>query len=914
MKISENTEFAIDKGLGLGLRLHELDVRLHTRADKSNNTRKAFLAHDATAARVTAIARRWSQADGADFIGTIIVERGINLETNNYASSYQETMARIPGLAKLLSDYDPSDPWKKKDDEVALREFFENSTFQLDLRDKDFAPMLAWLRYRHFFNLDVILKGYNYCYSDGKTLLDAVNSFGTTDNGSLIEVLEGHDDAVTSVAYNHRSMQIASGSHDTTVQIWEADTGKLIRTLTGHEKAVTSVVFSSVVFPSVVTGNIEYKWVVSGSCDKTIRIWDAETGTLIRTLGTLGGHEEAVTSLAFSAERKWIVSGSDDKTARIWDAQTGQLLQILNHWEPVTSVAFSNDDMLVASGSHENTVRIWAAESGRLYHVLRDHTGPVTSVAFSSDCAQIASGSHDNTVRIWAVNSGKLLYTLEGHTKQVNSVLFSGDSMQLASGSDDERVRVWKADTGELDYVLQGHTKPVTSVVFGHGRGHGQIFTASRDRTIQIWGQRPAWDKSIRTSFNMRIIIVFMSQPIIKIALEKKEASLEGTTADQRLELLDYDFLYDTAWNHIASFIETPIPRYGQIIPEIVHSGLGLGYDMSEKAAHVNPKDHSLITDPGVILTSRIDRAMIEVSLKLRQQYPQMVFSSCTRLSDVYIKDAEYSASIQTGELYEKAVGEQGIERKLRALHGGLYPPSDIVIADDPFAEIAARTWIDEYAKLDRSQLLTMPYDEWLGQDPEVKDAVDKLNEKFLPNTISEPTQGVGTEEEQEQEMEPILPSLDGATDGHNEGHKNQGNNSDNDIDNNSNGGDDNISRDDNNENKRDEVSKGEDGGGSEQEESEHEKNEHEESENEEIEYEESGHKESDHDESDHDESEHDESEHDESDQDESEHNESEHEQIEDKEASEDSESSDDENTHHDRLRQPIIGTPNLRV
>jgi hypothetical protein len=112
MKISENTELAIDKGLGLGLRLHELDVRLHTRADKSNNTRKAFLAHDTTAARVTAIARRLSQADGADFIGTIIVERSINLETNNYASSYQETMARIPGLAKLLSDNDPSDPWK----------------------------------------------------------------------------------------------------------------------------------------------------------------------------------------------------------------------------------------------------------------------------------------------------------------------------------------------------------------------------------------------------------------------------------------------------------------------------------------------------------------------------------------------------------------------------------------------------------------------------------------------------------------------------------------------------------------------------------------------------------------------------------------------------------------------------------
>ncbi|KAJ6006859.1 hypothetical protein N7451_004803 [Penicillium sp. IBT 35674x] len=788
--------------------------------------------------------------------------------------------------------------------------------------------MLAWLRYRHFFNLDAILKGYNYRYSDGSALLKAVDSFGTTDNGSLIEVLKGHNDAVTSVACNHRIMQIASGSHDSTVRIWEADTGKLIRTLTEHKKAVTSVVFSSVVLPD----EIRYEWVVSGSCDKTIRIWDAKTGTLIRTLG---GHEEAVTSVASSDDRKWIVSGSDDKTARIWDAQTGQLLQILDHREPVTSVAFSNDDMLVASGSHENTVRIWAAESGRLYHILKGHTGPVTSVAFSGDCRQIASGSHDNTVRIWEVNTGNLLYTLDGHTKQVNSVVFSSDSMQLASGSDDETVRIWKADTGEPDYVLHGHTKPVTSVVFGHGRGHGQIFTASRDRTIQIWGQRPAWDKNIKTSFNMRMIVVFMSQPIIKIALEKKEANFKDTTADDRLELLDYDFLYDTTVKHITSFIETPIPRYGQIIPEIVHSGLGLGYDMSEKAAHVNPKDHTPITDASVILASRIDRAMIEVGLKLRQQYPQMVFSSCTRLSDVYIKDAEYSAGIQTGDTYEKAAGEPGIEWKLRALHGGLYPPSDIVIADNPFAEIAARTWIDEYAKLDRSQLLTMSYDDWLGQDPEVKVAVAELNKKFLPNTISEPTEEVGNNEEQDQETEQILPSLDGCTDGDN----NQGNNHDQNVDNNSYGGDDNLGQDVKNEDKRDEVSKGENGGGSEHEMNEHEgsdpeKNEHdesdhegsdhedsdynrehgesedeeredEESEDEESEDEEREDEESEDEESEDEESEDEEREDEESEDEESEDEESEDEEREDEE-SENEESEDEENRHHDRPRHPI--------
>ncbi|OKP03801.1 hypothetical protein PENSUB_6810 [Penicillium subrubescens] len=280
---------------------------------------------------------------------------------------------------------------------------------------------------------------------------------------------------------------------------------------------------------------------------------------------------------------------------------------------------------------------------------------------------------------------------------------------------------------------------------------------------------------------------------------------------------------------------------------------------------------------------------MIEVSLKLRQQYPQMAFSSCTRLSDVYIKDVEYSASIQTGELYEKAVGEQGFEQKLRALHGGLYPPSDIVIADDPFAEIAARTWIDEYAKLDRSQLLTMSYEGWLGQDPEVKDAVDNLNKKFLPNNISEPTQGAGTNEEQEQETDQILRSSDGGTDGDN----NECDNGDDNNDNNSNGGDDDLSQDDENEDKRDEVSKGEDGGGSE--------------------HEEGGHEDSDHEDSKHNEIENEEIEHRGSEDEESEDEESEDEESEDEE-SEDEESEDEENTHHNRPRHSTRGTSSLCV
>ena len=95
---------------------------------------------------------------------------------------------------------------------------------------------------------------------------------------------------------------------------------------------------------------------------------------------------------------------------------------------------------------------------------------------------------------------------------------------------------------------------------------------------------------------------------------------------------------------------------------------------------------------------------------------------------------------MKTGRLKPHPVGLKGISTKLRSIHSGLFPQATFVVADDPLAEIAARTWIDEYAKLDRRQLLTLPYSEWLAQaGPEVVTAVNNLNGPFLQNTFYGP-------------------------------------------------------------------------------------------------------------------------------------------------------------------------------
>lgn len=172
------------------------------------------------------------------------------------------------------------------------------------------------------------------------------------------------------------------------------------------------------------------------------------------------------------------------------------------------------------------------------------------------------------------------------------------------------------------------------------------------------------------------------------------------------------------------------------MILEIVYNGIGLGCNVKTGVA-VDPRNHELITDKEVIFKSRVDRAMIGIALKLRREHPQTMFSSCTRLCDVTTPDdVEYRSNYATGRLIPQPEGDKDITRQLRGMHGGLYPQTDIVVADDPIAEVAARTWIGECAKLNRAEFLCESWDKWPEQrGEELVEAMREINGPFLPNT-----------------------------------------------------------------------------------------------------------------------------------------------------------------------------------
>ncbi|KAJ7808904.1 WD40-repeat-containing domain protein [Mycena olivaceomarginata] len=251
----------------------------------------------------------------------------------------------------------------------------------------------------------------------------------------------------------------------------------LEKILQGHDDSVSSVAFSP-----------DGQRIVSGSDDKMVRIWDATTGAAIGE--PLQGHDDWVSSVAFSPDGQRIVSGSGDKTVRIWDAATGAAIgkPLRGHYDSVLSVVFSPDGQRIVSGSADKTVRIWDTATGAaIGEPLQGHDDWVRSVAFSPDGQRIVSGSDDETVRIWDAATGAAIgEPLQGHDNWVRSVAFSPDGRRIVSGSDDKTVRTWDAATGAaIGEPLQGHDNSVLSVVFSPD---GQrIVSGSRDTTVRIW-------------------------------------------------------------------------------------------------------------------------------------------------------------------------------------------------------------------------------------------------------------------------------------------------------------------------------------------------------------------------------------------------------------------------------------------
>lgn len=303
--------------------------------------------------------------------------------------------------------------------------------------------------------------------------------------------LAGHTDGVLCLQFNERLSRPAfpvliSGSNDRTVRVWNMETGQQLHCLRGHTRAVRALQFDEV---TLITGSMDY----------TLKVWDWRRG---KCINTLRGHTEGVVCLNYDSNV--LASGSVDSTINVWNLRTGRAFTLRGHSDRVNGVQL-----------WDSNPSVQAAETGS---PIFDRSGSSSLISRSSSAGchidpgkMLFSASDDGSIRLWDLNARTCVRQFVGHMRQVQSLkLLSANEHDedeqedkgckdtntsqnpiipkrkkpvLVSGSLDNTIKLWDVETGKTNRTYFGHIEGVWAVASDKMR----LVSGSHDRTIKVW-------------------------------------------------------------------------------------------------------------------------------------------------------------------------------------------------------------------------------------------------------------------------------------------------------------------------------------------------------------------------------------------------------------------------------------------
>lgn len=305
--------------------------------------------------------------------------------------------------------------------------------------------------------------------------------------------LRGHRQAVTHVAFHPGGKLLASAGAEGKIRLWDVETGRVVRELFPRGRVVTG--------PSDLTpqprriewlafspdGRMLAEVAANGPLRSTVRLWSPEDGSEIRELGSGG---EGVRCLAFTPDGKLVATNV--REGRAWrykitlrEVDTGRVAAELDEkgFAPVL-VAISPDGKRLASAGGRS-IHIWDLPQRKLMHEISSHKEAVRALCFSPDGKLLASASADDMIRVWNPETGKQVREIEAKQDGVLALAYSPSGKTLASGGTDKTIKLWKADSGMLRARLSGHLDKVLSVAYSPD---GQtLASGSADTTIALW-------------------------------------------------------------------------------------------------------------------------------------------------------------------------------------------------------------------------------------------------------------------------------------------------------------------------------------------------------------------------------------------------------------------------------------------
>ncbi|MBF0320953.1 MAG: serine/threonine protein kinase, partial [Nitrospirae bacterium] len=264
----------------------------------------------------------------------------------------------------------------------------------------------------------------------------------------VINTFEGHNGLVSTVIVSaDGKMIVTGGTEDRSVRIWDMDTGECLHVMEGHSDWVTCLCFSA-----------DEATVISGSLDRTLRFWDIKRGRCTRVLE---GHRDGVTAITATADGRYILSGGNDAAIRLWSFKEGSHIRTLDgHGGRVTSLCMGPRGLYAISASNDKTIRLWNIVTGKCLMSMTGHEGAINTLAKLGNSSHILSASEDKTVRLWDTGTGQLIKTFTGHAGAVTSAAFMPDGRSFISGSTDNTLCRWDVESGQRSYVLKKFEGP----------------------------------------------------------------------------------------------------------------------------------------------------------------------------------------------------------------------------------------------------------------------------------------------------------------------------------------------------------------------------------------------------------------------------------------------------------------------
>lgn len=256
------------------------------------------------------------------------------------------------------------------------------------------------------------------------------------------KILKGHLKQLIDVAITPDGSWIVSASEDKSLKIWDCETGICLATFHENNLNVNGVAIST-------DGNT-----VLSSSYESVKVWDRIEGKSIKNFKLKDNHRYSG-ALVFVDEENSYICGTYGKSIQFSSLQTGATQKTFRSTSSIRIFGTSINAKWLAFTNEQHQMQVWDVESQKCLNTLTGHVSDINSLSISADGEVVVTASRDYNIKVWNTNEGRCVNTLEGHTGNINNVTITADKSRIFSSSEDGTVRIWDVLTGKCIKIFE---------------------------------------------------------------------------------------------------------------------------------------------------------------------------------------------------------------------------------------------------------------------------------------------------------------------------------------------------------------------------------------------------------------------------------------------------------------------------